>query len=460
MEEKQALLRALPKVDDLLRRLSTVTADMPGQVVKRVVQEQIDLCRHAILDGNPSEVGVPGITDRILTALGQVLQCHLRGVINATGVILHTNLGRARLSDEAMETLTAAATGYSNLEYDLESGERGSRYAHVEALLTEITGAEAALVVNNNAAAVYLILDTLAKGTEVIVSRGELVEIGGSFRVPNIMAHSGCKLVEVGTTNKTHPADYANAIKDETGALLKVHTSNYRIVGFTQEVPLTQLWEIGQENRLPVIYDLGSGLLAQLEDYGIRTEPTVAECVPYADVLCFSGDKLLGGPQAGIIVGSKALVDRMKKNHLLRALRIDKLTLAALEYTLRQYLDPDNAVKSIPTLRMITSPVSEMEAKAKMLISLLEARPDVHYSIMDTLSQIGGGSLPDVTLASCAVGILSDRLSANAMEERLRMGNPPVIARVSQDSVLLDMRTVDGNEIPTLAACLNHISKT
>lgn len=457
MENSNALLRKLPKVDDLLRLLAEETGEIPESIVKRAVQEQISHQRERILAGDEKAVSSDAILQAVRRQVKRDAKYHLQGVINATGVILHTNLGRARLSPQAAEHIAKVATAYSNLEYTLDSGERGSRYAHIEDLLTELTGTEAALVVNNNAAAVLLALDTLTKGKEVIVSRGELVEIGGAFRVPAIMERSGCTMVEVGTTNKTHESDYSDHITEQTAALLKVHTSNYRVIGFTEEVSLPQLYKLGCDSGIPVIYDLGSGLLTGLDAYGIHGEPTVKQCAPYADVMCFSGDKLLGGPQAGIIVGKKEAIDRMKRNHLLRALRIDKLTLAALEYTLWQYLRPAHIQDSIPTLHMLTQSRSTLGEKRTMLFSLLQERTDIVWEQMEVESQVGGGSLPDVSLPSLALGLHSPAQSASQLELKLRESDPPIIARVLKDRVVLDMRTIEYSEIPVVAACINEL---
>lgn len=458
MEKQNALLRKLPKVDDVMRQIAEETKDVPAAIVKRAVKEQIDQWRNRILAGEIDQISIDCILSDIRKQWKRDAMFNLKGVINATGVILHTNLGRAWMSTEAAMQIISVATGYSNLEYQLESGKRGSRYSHVENLLTQLTGAEAALVVNNNAAAVLLVLDTLTKGNEVIVSRGELVEIGGAFRVPAVMERSGCIMVEVGTTNKTHPCDYSDNIGENTGALLKVHTSNYRVIGYSDEVKLPELADIAHSNNLPVICDLGSGLLIPLDEYGIHSsEPTVTKCVPYADILCFSGDKLLGGPQAGIILGHKQYIDRMKNNHLLRALRIDKLTLAALEYTLRQYLQPEKVTQSIPTLQMISASKKQLEEKQKMLLSLLKMRQSIFFEPIEVESQVGGGSMPDVSLPSLAISIFSDKVSTDKLELKLRSNTPPIIARVMRDRVILDMRTIDYDELPIVASCLNSL---
>ncbi len=365
MTDKNSSMRQLPKVDEMIRCIASEgITNVPAVLVKLACQKEIELERQKILSGSPYQYSREDLIRRIKAEIEKQNQPHLRKVINGTGVVLHTNLGRARLSQMVSESMKEICGSYSNLEYDLETGERGTRYEHVEQLLTFLTGSEAALVVNNNAAAVYLVLNSVANGKEVIVSRGELVEIGGAFRVPEIMTASGCRLVEVGTTNKTHESDYEENINENTGALLKVHTSNYKIIGFTDEVSLEQMKAVGEKHGLPLIYDLGSGLLVDLKAYGIGDEPTVRSCLEQrADIVCFSGDKLLGGPQAGIIVGKAEYINRMKKNHLLRALRIDKLTLTALEFTLRQYLTPEAAVVQIPTLKMITEPLENLKKK-------------------------------------------------------------------------------------------------
>ena len=370
---------------------------------------------------------------------------NMRMVVNGTGTILHTNLGRAPISPEHMNRIAAIASGYSNLEYNLEAGRRGERYSHFEQLLCKLTGAEAAMAVNNNAASVMLILSSLAKGGEVVVSRGELVEIGGKFRIPDVMEQSGATLVEVGTTNKTHYDDYQNAITEETRALLKVHTSNYRIVGFTETVGIDELIGLAREHNLPIIEDLGSGVLIDLEKYGLTHEPTVQESIAKgADVVCFSGDKLLGGPQAGIIIGKKKYIDQMKKNQLTRALRIDKFTAAALEMVLLEYQSEEKAVRNIPVLRMITEAKEEIDKKAKSLARMLRrAGLPAKVQVVPCESQIGGGSLPLERIPSMAVAIRPEKISVPELEERMRHLPVPVIPRTVNDTILLDVRTIE-----------------
>lgn len=448
MGEGNAYLKNLPRVDDIILKIASEAGTLSETIVKRTVQEQIEKNRRRIQSGECTSVMQEQIIADVTAALEHEKRRHLHGVINATGVILHTNLGRSRLSPTAVAAVTKVAGGYSNLEYELETGERGHRCDYAESLLIQLTGAEAAVIVNNNAAALLLILDSLSKGKQVIISRGELVEIGGSFRLPDVIKSCGCELVEVGTTNKTKLSDYAERVTERTGVILKVHTSNYKIVGFTQDVAADELNGLD----VPVIYDMGGGLLVPLDEYGIRGEPTVAQCVPHADVLCFSGDKLLGGAQAGIIVGRSKLVDIIRSNALLRALRIDKLTLAALEKTLEQYLFPD-ALSKITTLRMITEPVETQKAKAERLINLLTDKSNA--SIIDTTAQTGGGTLPEAKLPSIGVSINCENFSANALEAALRGNCPPIIARITNDCVVLDMRTVDENELEAISECLN-----
>ena len=378
---------------------------------------------------------------------------NMRMVVNGTGTILHTNLGRAPISDGHMKQVMALVSGYSNLEYNLEAGKRGERYSHFEKLLCKLTGAEAAMAVNNNASSVLLILSSLAKGGEVVVSRGELIEIGGKFRIPDVMEQSGAALVEVGTTNKTHYDDYESAITENTKALLKVHTSNYRIVGFTDSVTIDELIPLAKEHDLPVVEDLGSGVLIDLAKYGLTHEPTVQESIAKgADVVCFSGDKLLGGPQAGIIIGKKKYIDMMKKNQLTRALRIDKFTAATLELVLQEYLSEEKAVKNIPVLRMITEPLAEVEKRARLLARKMRAaRLPAQIVVKPCESQIGGGSLPLERIPSMAVMIRPEKISVTELEERMRCLPVPIIPRTANDTIILDARTIKQRDIKLVA---------
>jgi L-seryl-tRNA(Ser) seleniumtransferase len=390
------------------------------------------------------------------------IQPRLRRVINATGVVIHTNLGRAPLHPSAIEHLIEVSRTYSNLEYDLDRGERGSRYAHVEEILCRLSAAESALVVNNNAGAVLLVLNTLAEGKEVIVSRGELVEIGGAFRIPDVMKRSGALLREVGTTNRTHFNDYQNAIGPHTALLLKVHTSNFRVMGFTSEVSLQDLVQLGREHQIPVVDDLGSGCLIDLTQYGLEKEPTVQETIKTGvDAVTISGDKLLGGPQAGIILGKKKILDLLKINPLTRALRIDKLTLAALESTLLLHLDEKRAMEEIPTLRMLSLDTRRLKKRGNRLLKRLSGMTNkkMTFALREDVSQVGGGALPLQELPTIVVAIEPLDFSVNSLEENLRKGDPPIISRISKEELILDMRTVFDEEIPLLAARIEKVSK-
>ncbi len=447
------LLREIPKVDDLLREPALLSAcgGAPRSAVVYAVRAMLEELRQDILLRRIAQV--PDAQSLCLEVANRVKDASLpslRRVINGTGVVLHTNLGRACLAQRAAEAVADAANGYSNLEYDLEHGSRGQREAHVEALLRKITGAERAIIVNNNAAAVLLILSALAAGGEVIVSRGELVEIGGSFRVPEIMQSCGATLREVGTTNKTRLADYEAAIGPNTRALMKVHTSNFRIVGFTQSVSREELSELGRQHGLPVIDDLGSGALVDLNQFGIRGEPTVQEALRAGvDILSFSGDKLLGGPQAGIILGKKSYIDELARHPLMRAMRVDKMTLAALEATLRSYLD-GNALREVPVLAMLAEPMEALLARAKLLCAALEAA-GVDARVVEVEDQVGGGSVPMQGLPGYAVAVEPGERGADALEEALRRGARPIVCRIDHARCLLHARTLWEEDFPFLA---------
>ena len=459
MDNRQLLLRGLPKIDELLldEQLVFFMESTPRSVVVDAAREIIDELRREILSGEREDAPekdelIAEICDRITGKKKR----NLRTLINATGVVLHTNLGRSNLCRAAVESVTAVADSYSNLEYDLKKGARGLRHDHVEKIIAKITGAEAAMVVNNNAAATMLCLSAMAYGKEVITSRGELVEIGGSFRIPEIMEQSGAPLKEVGTTNKTKPSDYRNAYDPEkTGALMKVHTSNYRILGFTQEVTLREMVDLGKEMDLPVIYDMGSGLMADLTRYGVD-EPTVLDAVnDGADVVLFSGDKLLGGPQGGILIGKKEYIDKMKKHPLARAFRVDKMTLAAMEATFFEYLDMENAKKTVPVLQMITVSREELQNKADRLIEAIKAKTDAFTLDSEPCKdQVGGGSAPTVRLNGIAVSIASEAVPAERLERLFRRAETPVIVRVAHDKVLLSVRTIKEEEIETAASAV------
>lgn len=440
----KSLLRDIPKVDDLLRSptLAHLFGDTPRVSVTEALRYELENIRKNILDGALD--ALPCAED-ILAAAAERARLNarpsLRGVINGTGVVLHTNLGRACLAREAVDAVINAAEGYSTLEYDVASGSRGERYSHVERLLSRLTGAESAMVVNNNAAAVLLILSALTKGGEVIVSRGELVEIGGSFRVPEIMESCGARLREVGTTNKTHISDYERAICEDTRAVMKVHTSNYRIVGFTEAATREEMGELAHRHGLPFIEDLGSGCLFDLNKLGIRDEPTVQECVRAGvDVLSFSGDKLLGGPQGGIIVGKKKYMDILKKHPLTRAVRVDKMTLAALEATLRCY-DEQREFDAIPTLNMLGADAETLKARGEKLCKRLNAM-GAHAECIPVRDQAGGGSVPMQLLDAYAVMIELDGISPEGLEKHMRLNEPPIIGRIDHARYLLHMRTV------------------
>ena len=457
MEDRRELLRKIPKIDEVLQdeRLFFFTESTPRSVIVESVREVIEELRRDILEGrrNQMETKETLMTEIVARITGKKKKS-LRRVINATGVVLHTNLGRANLSDKACESIMDVARNYTNLEYDVKRGARGSRHDHVEKILTKITGAEAAMVVNNNAAATMLCLSALAKDKEVIVSRGELVEIGGSFRVPEIMEQSGAKLMDVGTTNKTKPSDYLNAYHEgETGALMKVHTSNYRILGFTQEVELPEMVELGKKLNLPVIYDMGSGLMADLTDCGVD-EPTVLDALKTGiDVILFSGDKLLGGPQGGIIAGKKEYIDKMKAHPLARAFRVDKMTLAAMEATFFEYSDIRQARKTIPVLNLITTPAGELKEKAERLAG--DIRRATHHFTVEVEAckdQVGGGSAPTVLLDGYAVAIQGRTLAPEKIERLLRKEEIPIIVRITHNQVYLDVRTIREDEFEYIVA--------
>lgn len=469
MQTKQALLRSIPKVDDVFNHEKIVAMMAVGsrQVIMDAIRKIIDQRRSEILEiteitEKSSEIDIESIIKDVVKEIHKSNEMSLRRVINATGVILHTNLGRASLYSGIKESLWEIAENYSTLEFDIATGKRGSRYDHVEAILTKLTGAKSAMVVNNNAAAVLLILSTLGKGLDVIVSRGELVEIGGSFRIPEIMAQSGANLVEVGTTNKTHLYDYERAIvSGDTGAFLKVHTSNYRILGFTEEVALNELVALGHTHDIPVIHDLGSGALIDFAKFGIDGEMTVHESVASGvDIICFSGDKLLGGPQAGIIIGKKHLIEQMKLNPLTRAFRIDKLTLAALEATLRLYLDTDKVMTQIPLLEMMTMPLEVIREKAVRLHRLLSDQiQSCHIDFEEGASQVGGGSMPLQELPTVLVKLKPIGLSVQQLETDLRQSQIPVIVRIQRDHILLDVRTINEHDFEYIAGTIKLLLK-
>ncbi|MBI1987391.1 MAG: L-seryl-tRNA(Sec) selenium transferase [Nitrospinae bacterium] len=476
-QAKRRQLRGLPSVDELLQKLSSLEGigERSRRRMVESIREVLERLRRSILQAdtlsrlNDIDLSEGHLLQEVEGQVARQEAPSLRRVINATGIILHTNLGRALLPQAALENLVAIGKYYSNLEYDLLSGERGSRHSHVEELMRRLTGAEAALSVNNNAAAVLLSLDTLAQGQEVIVSRGQLVEIGGSFRIPDIMKKSGARLVEVGTTNKTRMEDYRAAITPETALLLKVHTSNFRVVGFTAEASREELVELGRQHQLPVMEDLGSGNFIDLARYGLAAEPTVQEVVRAGvDLVTFSGDKLLGGPQAGVILGRQDLIGRIKKNPLTRALRIDKLTLAALESTLRLYLDEEVAIQQIPTLRMLTASPQAVEKRCKALLRktqrlngrrIAENRYPLEVLILDEHSQAGGGSLPLELLPTKVLALRSPTASSETLERLFRANEPPILGRLQKDFLYLDLRTVQEEEEVELLQAIERVAQ-
>jgi L-seryl-tRNA(Ser) seleniumtransferase len=464
--ETHALLRRIPSVDELLATpgIRQLLAGHPRWAVLEAVREILAEYRRRLLDGTVAPETVESLLDP--AAIGRAAEAaaaekagpSLRPVINATGVVLHTNLGRAPLAPAALRAIEAAAQGYSNLEFDLGTGARGSRQVHVERLLCTLTGAEAALVVNNNAAAVLLGINTLANGREVLISRGELVEIGESFRIPDVMTRAGGRLREVGTTNRTHLQDYEDAIGPETALVLKVHRSNFQILGFTAEAETADLVALAKRRGLPVMEDLGSGALVDLGALGLRREPMVADAIRAGvDLVTFSGDKLLGGPQAGILVGRGDLLGRLRKNPLLRAVRIDKLCLAGLEATLRLLRDPERARQEIPILRMLSLTAPILGARAEALAAALTAAlPRLGCSIEDERSEVGGGALPLQELPTRVVALDPGRAGAAAVEARLRRGTPPVLVRIKEGRILVDLRTVAPAEESALVEALRN----
>lgn len=463
---KNILFRNIPKVDVLLEKpeIIQLIENYHRDVVVDAIREEIEKLRYFIKkndDISLIEEKIESLVESIILNVKKIYSYNLKKVINGTGTILHTNLGRAIISKKHANYLSEVVTSYSNLEYNLEEGKRGERYSHFEKLICKITGAESAMAVNNNAAAVMLVLSSMAKDKEVIVSRGELVEVGGKFRIPDVMKSSNAHLVEIGTTNKTHLEDYEDSISENTGAFLKVHTSNFKILGFTESVSIDELCKLGKEKNIPVIEDIGSGVLIDLSKYGLEYEPTVQDSIKAGvDIVSFSGDKLLGGPQAGIIVGKKKYIDKMKKNPLTRAFRIDKFTATILEMIFHEYLNEEDAIKNIPVLSLITKDIKEIEESANKLYEKLNPIKDMaSVQIEDILSQIGGGSLPAERIKSKAITIMPKNISTAALEEKLRLGENPVVGRISEDKLILDMRTILEDEIDILSEKIIDILK-
>lgn len=490
---KKDLLRGIPKVDEVLNQepLFVLSERYGASVVKDAARSVIEEIRSGILDieGDIEQAAFDGLTRtmtveavarKVAAKLGEDEQYNLHRVINATGTILHTNLGRSPLAKDAIESVAAVSLGYSNLEYNVEEGKRGSRHDIVGELIAELTGAEDAMVVNNNAAATMIVLATMGAGKEIPVSRGELVEIGGAFRIPDIMEQSGAYLQEVGCTNKTKISDYEKAIvtanearelnargsarglmRYETGALMKVHKSNYDLSGFTEEASLEELVELGKKYDLPVIYDMGNGLMVDMSAYGLDEPNVPASLATGIDVILFSGDKLLGGPQAGIIAGKKKYIKAMKKHPLARAMRVDKMTFAALEATLRKYRDEKVAKRDIPILNMISASSLEMHDRAEHLMAELKsANPDLTLEIVEVEDQIGGGSAPMVRLPGYAVAVADGKRSAKSIERQLRKASIPVVARIQNDQLLLCVRTIFEDEYITIASIFATTGQT
>ncbi len=458
MTNLKADYRAIPSVQELLQMPAFQRFEISPHYLKKIIQTEIENIRSRIGNNKLSSKKVlPELLKAIDRRLQELTRPSIKRVVNATGIVLHTNLGRAPLSVAATAAIATAAEHYCNLEFDLQTGKRGSRMAHVEALLCLITGAEAALVVNNCAAAIFLVLNSLCRRREVPVSRGELVEIGGSFRMPDVMKSSGAKMVEVGTTNKTHLEDYQSVISSKTGALLKVHTSNYRVLGFTKSVPVKELSILANEHNLPLLYDMGSGVLENLQQWGMSQEPLASEMIDAGvDVITFSGDKLLGGPQAGIIAGKQKYLQKIRKNHLTRALRCDKLVLSALEATLRLYLQPEKLPKILPTAQLLTTPVAVLRQRAEA-IKIQINNAVLSIEIVETFSQVGSGALPLEKLPSIALRVTSLRFSSKKLAEKLREYSPPIVGYVQDDALLLNLRTVRGDEVDLIVAALEGL---
>ena len=457
------LYKMIPKVDQILdnKVIKDLLDKNSKNLVMESIHEELDNIRNNISNGYDKNIisnKIENLIDNIKDNLMNKKTFSLRNVVNASGVVIHTNLGRSVLNSEIFENIKKVSIGYSNLEYNLEKGERGSRYFHLSEIIKKITGAEDCMVVNNNAAAVMLILSTIAKGKNVITSRSELVEIGGSFRIPDVCRESGAELKEIGTTNKTHLRDYENAIDENTAALFKVHQSNFKILGFTEAVSSFELKSLKEKYNIPIIEDLGSGVLIDLSKYGLSHEPTVQECIKNGvDIVSFSGDKLLGGVQAGIIVGKKEYIEKMKKNQLTRALRVDKFTLSALEAVFSYYIDEELAISKIPTLNMLTIKIEKLYDKAQKLIEYLGENNEFSYAIIDIDSEVGAGSLPTQKLPSKAIKVISKSFTENELEEKLRSNRIPIITRIYKGNLIFDVRTIFENEFCIIKDALNSL---
>ncbi|WP_300408772.1 L-seryl-tRNA(Sec) selenium transferase [Lagierella sp.] len=458
--DKKDLFKMIPQVEEILKSERIEKLEYSRVLKTEGIRDVLDEIRKEIISSKEEdlenlkrELNLDNLILKVCDKMEKEFSHSLLKVINGTGTILHTNLGRSLLSDSIKDEIWEIISSYSNLEYDIPEGKRGSRYVHVTKMIRLLLGVEDALIVNNNAAAVFLVLNTFAKDKEAIVSRGELVEVGGAFRIPSVMSMSGANLVEVGSTNKTRVSDYEDAITEETAVLMKVHTSNYKLIGFTDSVSNRELKELGDRYDLPVVEDLGSGVYYNMEEYGLPHEPTISESIKSGiDLITFSGDKLLGGPQAGIIVGKKEYIDKMKSNQILRALRVDKFTLAALECTIRMYFDEEKAKKNIPTLRMITATPLELMERAKVLVSKIEEKnTDIKVHIEDGKSTVGGGSMPGEEFDSKVILLEKEGLSPSKIEERLRLSPSHIIGRIKDDKYMLDLRTLDDKDFDTIA---------
>lgn len=465
MKKVKDLLRNIPPVHELQKQhtflLLSKKYNLDETVLTSIIRQALDAVRNTVKSGQHIDKDLTSfIWDEAEGIVKRKSKPSLLPVINATGTILHTNLGRARLSREAIDRVVEVAENYSNLEFDINSGKRGSRHDIVEDLIKEITGAEAAMVVNNNAAAVFFILNAFGKGKEVIVSRGQLVEIGGSFRISSIMEESGAKLVEVGTTNKTHLKDYEEALTDETAMVLKVHTSNFKIVGFTKEVSTQQLVDLKKfQDNLIVYEDLGSGVLFDFTEAGIGEEPVVQKVLETGvDIVSFSGDKLLGGPQAGIIAGKKQYIDKLKKHQLARVLRVDKMSFAALEGTLQVYAN--NKAEDIPAVRDMLLTIEEVRERATVFLDSVTSLVMYLWELVEVESMVGGGTMPEVKIPSLAVRVQADTLSSQNLADELRKGTPSVVVRLQDQHVILDFRTITQGEIPKLVEAFRKIELT
>jgi L-seryl-tRNA(Ser) seleniumtransferase len=449
--------RQLPAVARLLELPSLVAARErhPHELIAEAVRVEVESLRERLAAGETPDLAPEAAAARVLARLDADAAPVVRKVVNATGIVLHTNLGRSPLHEEAARAAYEAARGYLNLELDLGTGKRSSRQDAVRAGIRAITGAEAATAVNNCAAATVITLRAVAAGREVVVSRGQLIEIGGSFRIPDIMGVSGATLREVGTTNITRLSDYERAIDPNTAALMRVHTSNYRVRGFTKSVDLPELVELGRKHNLTVIDDAGSGQAVDLAPFGLPGEPIVSAGIAAgADLVLFSGDKLLGGPQAGIIAGKAALVQKIEKDPLMRAFRLDKMTLAALEATLRLYRDPARALREVPTLRMLTTPLAELRKRSEAFAGRLRNVPGLTVEVRDDVAYVGGGSLPDVAVPTTVIALSAAKVTESELASRLRVGTPAVMARAQDGKLLLDLRTVFDREEEELVGAI------